>query len=147
MSLRDWVDKGWLQPHTSSEQEIADLLGIIERDIESAELDVLDPDWRLNIAYNACLQCATAALAASGYRAARVAHHVRVIQSLAFTLGLEDGDIDLLDTFRRTRHVSDYERAGEVSEQEVRECLDLAVDLRAKLLVWLAQEHPHLLRH
>ncbi len=29
------------------------------------------PDWRFAIAYNAALQAATAALAASGYRASR----------------------------------------------------------------------------
>jgi hypothetical protein len=47
----------------------------------------LSPDWRLNIAYNAALQAATAALAAAGYRASREAHHCRAIQSLAFTIG------------------------------------------------------------
>ena len=146
MSLADWQNKGWVQRHETSAQESADLLGIVERDIESARLDVLDPDWRLNIAYNACLQCATEALAAEGYRAARIAHHVRVIQSLEFTLGIEAESIDLLDTFRRTRHISDYERAGEVSAQEVDECLDLATELQVKLLNWLNKEHPELLQ-
>lgn len=47
----------------------------------------MSPDWKLNIAYNAALQAATAALAASGYRAAREQHHYRTIQSLAHTLG------------------------------------------------------------
>lgn len=145
MSLRDWEAKGWLQRHEPSAREIGDLLRIVERDLDSAQLDTLDLDWRLNIAYNACLQCATAALAAAGYRAARIAHHVRVIQSLEFTLNLDAESVDLLDTFRRTRHISDYERAGEVSEQEVEECLDLAAELRDKLLKWLNKEYPELL--
>jgi len=36
----------------------------------------LDPDWRLNIAYNAALHSATAALAAEGYRATRESYHL-----------------------------------------------------------------------
>jgi hypothetical protein len=45
----------------------------------------ISEDWKLNIAYNAALQAATAALAAAGYRAAREQHHYRTIQSLALT--------------------------------------------------------------
>jgi len=39
----------------------------------------------VNIAYNAALQAAAAALAAAGYRASREQHHYRVIQSLRQT--------------------------------------------------------------
>jgi len=46
----------------------------------------LSADWKLNIAHNAALQAATAALAAAGYRAGRDAHHYRVIQSLQLTV-------------------------------------------------------------
>jgi len=55
----------------------------------------LTADWRLNIAYNAALQAATAALAASGYRAAREAHHLRVMKSLEFTIGLDKNTFEL----------------------------------------------------
>jgi hypothetical protein len=34
----------------------------------------LHPDWAFNIAYNAALQVATAALAAAGYQAERLNH-------------------------------------------------------------------------
>jgi hypothetical protein len=33
MSLRGWADSGWLRPHSTSREEIAGLLGIVERDI------------------------------------------------------------------------------------------------------------------
>ena len=86
MSLQDWLKSRWLIEHKSSRQEIADLLGMADRDLAQCQTPNLSSDWQLNIAYNAALQAATAALAAAGYRAAREAHHYRVIQSLAHTI-------------------------------------------------------------
>jgi hypothetical protein len=57
-----------------------------DRDLGKCQTANHNPDWQLNIAYNAALQAATAALAVAGYRAAREAHHYRVIQSLAYTI-------------------------------------------------------------
>ena len=74
MSLREWAKNGWLAAHDSSQEEIADLRALIERDLADCLTTGLSADWRLNIAYNAALQAATAALAAAGYRAAREAH-------------------------------------------------------------------------
>jgi hypothetical protein len=31
MSLKQWVDNGWLRPHTTSEKEIRNLLRMVER--------------------------------------------------------------------------------------------------------------------
>ncbi len=87
MSLQDWLRNGWLVEHKTSPAEIAELLAIADRDLADCQVQGLSPDWRLNIAYNAALQASTAALAACGYRAAREAHHYRVIQSLALTIG------------------------------------------------------------
>lgn len=86
MSLQDWLKNSWLVEHKTSPQEIADLLGVAERDRGDCKTVGLSADCRMNIAYNAALQAATAALAAVGYRAARDSHHYRVIQSLAYTL-------------------------------------------------------------
>ena len=63
MSLKDWLKNGWLVEHKTSPQEITDLLGVMDRDLADCETPGLSPDWRLNIAYNAALQAATAALA------------------------------------------------------------------------------------
>jgi hypothetical protein len=65
MSLTEWLNKGWLKLHHSSPREIADLRGVIERDLRDARTVDISADARLTIAYNAALQCATAALAAS----------------------------------------------------------------------------------
>ena len=146
MSLRDWLENGWLTEHQTSPQEIADLLSVADRDLDDCQTAGLSPDWRLNIAYNAALQIATAALAAIGYRAARSAHHYRVIQSLAYTIGADAKLIAQLDGFRKKRNISDYERAGMVSEQEVKEMVTLAENLRASVRKWLHTNYPELLQ-
>jgi hypothetical protein len=87
MSLQSWLQNSWLVPHTTSPEEIKNLLAISDRDLLTCQVKQLPADWRCTIAHNAALQAATAALAAAGYRAARDNHHYRVIQSLEFTCG------------------------------------------------------------
>ncbi len=145
MSLKDWLKSRWLIEHQTSRQEIADLLGMAGRDLVQCRTPHLSPDWQLNIAYNAALQAATAALAASGYRAARDSHHYRVIQSLAYTIRADAILITQLDKFRKKRNISDYERAGAVSEQEAKEMFALAKNLRDEVEKWLRSNYPELL--
>ena len=145
VSLQDWLKSGWLVEHKTSSQEIADLLGMADRDLAQCQTPFLSPDWQLNIAYNAALQAATAALSAAGYRAARDAHHYRVIQSLAYTIKADTRLISQLDKFRKKRNISGYERAGAVSEQEAKEMFALAENLRNEVEKWFRSNHPELL--
>ncbi len=145
MSLQDWLKSRWPIEHQTSRQEIADLLGMANRDLTQCRTPNLSSDWQLNIAYNAALQAATAALAAAGYRAAREAHHYRVIQSLAHTIKADPVLIAQLDKFRKKRNISDYERAGGVSEQEAKEMFVLAKNLRNEVEKWFCSNHPELL--
>ena len=145
MSLQDWLKSRWLIEHQTSRQEISDLLSMADRDLAQCRTPHLSPDWQLNIAYNAALQAATAALAAAGYRAARGAHHYRVIQSLAHTIEADTGLIIQLDKFRKKRNIIEYEQAGAVSEQEAKEIFALAKKLRDKVEKWLRSNHPELL--
>ncbi|MGB6045851.1 MAG: hypothetical protein WBF93_22035 [Pirellulales bacterium] len=144
MSLENWLNNAWLKKHETSPQEIANLLAVVDRDIETSQVPKLGPDWSFDIAYNAILQAATAALAAAGYQADRVNKHKRVLDSLEFTLGLDKGAIDVLDAFRRKRHTAVYEVVGAVSEQEASEVVTLAKDIRARLHAWLRNEYPDL---
>jgi hypothetical protein len=64
-----------LTKHSASPREIADLFGVVDRNLADFHATGLSTDWKLSIAYNAALQTATAALAASGYRATRDGHH------------------------------------------------------------------------
>ena len=145
MSLADWLRNGWLLEHRPSRSEIRDLLRIADRDLGDAQTQGLSSDWRLNIAYNAALQIAVAALAAAGYRASRDSHHFRVLQSLTHTLELDSKQVRQFDTFRKKRNVSEYDRAGTASDQEAAEMFELARKLRQGITKWLKAEHPELL--
>jgi hypothetical protein len=145
VSLSDWLKFGWLTEHQTTSGEIRDLFFIVERDLADSGLDALSPDWKLNIAYNAALQAATAALAACGYRAAREAHHYRVIQSLAHTIGAPGSLIARFDLFRKKRNLGGYERAGAISDQQAQEMIALAREIVSKVRHWLAAHRPDLL--
>lgn len=146
MSLADWQRNSWLVAHESSPEEIAALLAIVERDLANATVAGLADDWKLNIAYNAALQTATAALAAAGFRAVREQHHYRTVQSLALTLGWPATKVNRFDRFRKKRNIIGYETAGVVSEREAEEMHELARELRDEVLGWLKKQHPRLLK-
>jgi len=145
MSLEDWRSNGWVSAHESSPQEIKDLLAISDRDLKDCQSEGLSADWRFNIAYNALLQAATAALAAAGYRAGRDAHHYRILQSLEFTAGPDVSVLRHLDAFRKKRNLAGYDRIGAVSDLEVREIIRTARTIRRQVETWIREAHPGLL--
>ena len=145
MSLRDWLKNGWLTEHESSAEEIGALLALVDRDLRDCRTPGLGTDWRFNIAYNSALQAASAALAAAGFRAAREAHHYRVIQSLALTLKADVALVRRFDAFRKKRNLSSYEMGGGISDLEVEEMIALASDLRHRVERWIRSNHPELL--
>lgn len=52
MTLKAWEADRWLIPHTTTREEVQDLLAVIDRDLADATVEDLSPDWRLGIAYN-----------------------------------------------------------------------------------------------
>ncbi len=145
MSLENWLSDNLIDKHHPSANEIRNLLAICDRDIEQSRLNGLGPDWQLGIAYNAALMAATAALSASGYRARKDGQHYRVIQSLAYTIEADPALVEKLNKFRQKRNISDYERAGMISEAEAKAMSILAKDLREMVEAWLRENHPDLL--
>jgi len=145
MSLKNWLANGWLIEHKTSPQEITGLLEVADRDLKDCRSPGLSSDWQLNIAYNAALQAATAALAAAGYRASREAHHYRVIQSIAYTIGAEPNLVNQFDQFRKKRNISGYELSGAISQQEANEMISLAKRIREDVETWLRKNHPELI--
>jgi hypothetical protein len=139
--LSDWERNGWVTKHQTSPNEIRDLLEVVERDLADCAAEGLSADWRMNIAYNAALQAATAALAAAGYRASRDSHHYRVIQSLRETLGAEAAVVATFDAFRKKRNITGYERIGLVSDADAEAMRTLALRLRDEAVAWLAKHH------
>ena len=145
MSLKDWLNSGWLVEHKTSSEEIRNLLGVADRDLTDCRAVGLSADWKMNIAYNAALQAATAALAVCGYRASRDSHHYRVIQSLAYTIGADKKLIVQFDKFRKKRNIGGYEQAGLVSDKEADEMVALGRQLREEVELWIQANYPKLL--
>ncbi len=148
MSLQDWVNNGWLKSQKPSREEIRKLLAVVDRDLKQCQLKELSTDWRFNIAYNAALQAATAALRASGYRTTKESHHYHTIQSLYLTLKIEPAKgniVERLDAFRQKRAKTTYEIAGAVTDAELEELTELAQVLRKGVEEWLQLNHPGLL--
>ncbi len=145
MNLTDWERNGWLVPHPTSGSEVRDLLAVIRRDLADSAAEGLSSDWRMNIAYNAALQAATAALALAGYRASRDQHHFRVIQSLRETLRIDVRTVNTFDAFRKKRNISGYERIGLVSDADAAAMRALALKLQDDLIAWIEKNRPELL--
>ena len=145
MSLPDWERNGWLTRHETTRAEIRELLLIVERDLADSAAEGLSADWRMNIAYNAALQSATAALAAAGYRALRDSHHYRVIQSLCETISADRSDVAMFDAFRKKRNITGYERVGLVSDLDAETMRAFALRLRDDVIAWLRRYHATLM--
>jgi HEPN domain-containing protein len=144
MSLKLWLEKGWLKEHKPTSREIAELLAVADRSLKDCQVAGLSSEGKLDMAHNAALQSSAAALAAAGYRASREAYHYYVIQSLSFTLQLEGRIIRRLNKLRLKRNISDYERPGIVTEQEAQEMVELAKQIRQQVEEWIRNNYPEL---
>src|SRR5215213_489234 len=110
MSFDQWLASGHLVRHAASRDELEKLYRVIRRDVKAAANAKMDDDWRFAAAYNAALQCAAAALKASGYEAPKGGGaHFRTIESLKLTIGDEGGLVEQLQQFRAKRGGGIYE--------------------------------------
>lgn len=145
MRLQQWAANGWLRPHPTSRQQIADLLAIVDRDLEDSLRD-LSPDWQFGIAYNAALKLCTVLLFASGYRPEKNLAHYRTLAALPLILGdTRKDDADYLDTCRAKRNTAEYDAAGTISRSEAEELREFCKELRSDVIVWLKAKHPMLI--
>ena len=53
MNLRAWFQEGKLRQHQTSPEEIGNLLQLVKRDIEDANVQTISADRRFATAYNA----------------------------------------------------------------------------------------------
>lgn len=144
MSLSDWANHGWLRPHQTTRDQIADLFQIVERDLHDSLQD-LSSDWQFGIAYNAALKLCSILLYAEGYRPEKNLAHFRTLQALPLILGSAySNDADYLDTCRAKRNVAEYDAAGQVSASEAKELRAFAQELRETVQLWLKENHPDL---
>lgn len=144
MSLNDWHKAGWLKPHQTSRQQVADLFAIVDRDLADAARG-LSPDWKFGIAYNAALKLCTVLLYAEGWRPEKTLAHYRTLQALPLILGdTRRDDADYLDACRNKRNIAEYDAVGQVSPQEAAELAGFVRELRESVVEWPGQTHAEL---
>src|SRR3989338_7376753 len=135
MSLKDLLADGRIRPHKTSAKEMADLLRVVDRDLADAGVVQVSADRRFATAYNAALQLATIALHAAGYRAVGAGHHWATLQALPHVMNVPrvQERADYLDQCRAKRNVTDYDRAGTISDAEAAEILAEAQAFRTEM--------------
>ena len=119
------------------------LMQAARRNIADSNISELSAESRFDIAYKAIMQLANVALQANGYRTRTSVpgHHQTMIQSLVKTIGLDAGDMMILDALRKQRNVADY--SGDVvPESAMQECITQAGKLLEKVSKWLADNRP-----
>jgi hypothetical protein len=143
MTLEEWQKNKWLKREPSSGKEIADLLGLVERNLRDAEVDLISLDARLQFVFNAALISATIALRATGYRVPAIeGHHEKTLNSLKFTLGYDSSLIARLNGFRKKRGNIVYDMAGTTSQSEFDDLHELTVALFDHVRNWLSDNYP-----
>ena len=145
MSLENFARAASSIPRQPKPADLASARAIMRRDLAVAIGVDSDQDWRFNIAYNALLKVAEAALAAEGFETARTGNkHERSIETLRHTLGLDVGTVQQIQAFRKKRNIAEYEAAGVVSQREAEEVVALAAALIPRFERWLSEKHPEL---
>lgn len=145
MSLSDWAKNGWLRTHQTNKKQIAELFGIVDRDLDDAASGGLSNDWKFGISYNAALKLCTILLYTEGYRPEKNLAHYRTLQALPLILGDKaKEDADYLDTCRAKRNTVEYDRSGAASAEEAEELWAFTKELRKTVMDWLSKNHPEL---
>ncbi|MFH1228524.1 MAG: hypothetical protein V1701_11570 [Planctomycetota bacterium] len=146
MTLKELLSEGKLRPHRTSAKEISDLLKVSERDLADAAVKGLSTDRSFTIAYGAILQLATMALYSSGYKTYGSAHHYTTFQALREILPADCRELmDYFDACRSKRNVSDYDRAGGITEDAAAEILTEARRFKKTVMDWLKINHSKLI--
>jgi uncharacterized protein (UPF0332 family) len=142
MSLKNLLNKGILKKHQTSQKEIYDLFGIVDRDLEDAAVPNLSTDRRFAIIYNATLQAVTALLHCEGYRISGHGHHANTFLFLRhYNKGKFKDESAYFDQCRSKRNLTDYDYAGSISDTECKELLKEAEKFIEEVKQILTKKH------
>jgi hypothetical protein len=121
--LDNLVRIGRLKPEPPAQIELDGLLRSGSRRLVDAERTELSLESRFDLAYNAALALALAALRARGYRSES---RYLVFQCLQHTIDLPNEQWRVLDQAHRKRNLAEYEGEMDVDEQLVEAMLRVA---------------------
>lgn len=146
MTFDNLLKTGQLKRHATDRVEIGKLLGAARRNLADARAENISIENRFDAAYKCVMQCALAALMASGFRPDTKVpgHHQTVVQSLPKTMGLPGARVAVLDALRHKRNLADYSGAP-IDLASLATCIEEAERLLGETGKWLAEKHPALL--
>ncbi|MEK6243282.1 MAG: DNA-binding protein [Pseudomonadota bacterium] len=145
MTLDNLVGRG-LEKADTDKGEISRYLAKIRRKLEDSKKSSISLDSRFDIAFEALLQIALAAIRVNGYRTTTGAGHQQLaIQLLPKSLGIESGEIRALDEYRKKRSIGLYEADFDPSESEVKAVIRSVEKLLEKLTGHIRTARPELL--
>jgi uncharacterized protein (UPF0332 family) len=135
--LDDLERQGYIKRLPVDRKKVLASLQLAKRDIAVAK-GMLDEnhDWAFSIAYNAILQAVRALMFSHGYRPSGDYQHIAVVRFAELFLPTED--VIAFDRMRRKRHITLYDSAGTVSEQEAQNAVERAERLVHELEKMLA---------
>ncbi len=144
VTLDNMLGRG-LDKAGTSKEEMARYFAKIRRRIADSKNSSNSLDSRFDLAFEALLQTAVAALRANGYRTTSEAGHQRVaIQLLPKSIGIDPAEIRTLDEYRKKRSIGLYEADFDPSEDEVK-AVTLSVEhLLDNLVAWIRNNKPEL---
>lgn len=147
MTLDNLVGRG-LEKAETDRDEVARYLAKIRRKLEDSKKSSISLDSRFDIAFEALLQIALAALRINGYRTTTEAgHQPLAIQLLPKSLGIEPGELRALDEYRKKRSIGLYEADFDPSESEVKAVIRTVERLLEKLTGHIRAARPELIGH
>ncbi len=146
MTLQNWKNNRWLKPHTTSKQEITQLLEIVDRDLKDSKQHKLSADWRFGIAYNAALKLCTILMYLEGFKPEKALAHYRTLQALPLILGPKrDDDADYLNSCRAKRNIVEYDYVGGATDADANELISFVKELKNEVLDWIKLKYPQYL--
>lgn len=146
MSLKKWLDNGYLKKAKPTKRDIDAKFGVARRNLEDASSIEISDDTRYRLAYEAMLVVAQAMLIADGYRPSSQGSHYYSIESLEYTMGESSEKIDLLHSFSKKRHMCQYDQEGIISPEEVNAMIKEAKRLIRMGIAVLSAKHPEFLQ-
>lgn len=135
-TLESWAESGFLRPHTTSAEEVQNLLGVADRDRHDAAIEDVSLDTRVNLLYRSALVLCDIVLRVHGYRTRQgKSQHEYTLRSLSLTLGATWNDtVDVLNSARVTRNRTDYESVGMATLTDLNELEEVHARLRPAVL-------------
>lgn len=133
--------------HTAAEvaKRLQEMEHVARRHLADAQAPGLSPDAKHNLAYTAGRVAAEMVMTAEGYRAGRaMGKHAAVFIFLRVAAkGKWSVEADYFDRRRRSRNVSEYERAGTISPTEADRVAHAAQRLLDEVCAWTDESGSH----